>query len=448
LRTIVAAWWPLALSWILMAAEGPALSAVVARLPDPEIHLAAFGVVFALSLIIESPIIMLLSASTALSRDWDSYRKLHRFMMVLGVTLTALHALLAFTPLFDVVIVGLVRPPAEIVEPARLGLRIILPWTWAIGYRRFQQGVLIRFGHPRAVTLGTAIRLGTDAIVLTAGYLLGSAEHEDLGISGIVVAACTLAAGTSAEAIFAGLAVRPVVRWQVKSAAPVDEPITAPAFLRFYVPLAITSLLWLVVQPVGSAALSRMPRALESLAVWPVLTGFVFLLRASGMAYNEVVIALLDEDGSTQSLRRFAFLLAVLMTVVLVVTAASPLAPFWFRRLSGLKPHLARLAHRGLWLALPWPALNALYSWYQGAVVRSRRTRPITEAVVIFLVTCTAVLWAGVVWQRAPGLFVGVVAFVSATATQTFWLCIRSRRAVQEVEARDEAASALSLGSS
>jgi hypothetical protein len=77
MRRIVQIWWPLAASWLLMAVELPALSAVVARLANQEINLAAYGgVVFPVSLIVESPIIMLLSASTALSKDWDSYLKL------------------------------------------------------------------------------------------------------------------------------------------------------------------------------------------------------------------------------------------------------------------------------------------------------------------------------------------------------------------------------------
>jgi hypothetical protein len=441
MRRVVSTWWPLALSWFLMAAEGPALSAGVARLADPEINLAAFGVVYSLALIIEAPIIMLLSASTALSKDWDSYRKLRRFMMWLSAVLTVLHVLIAFTPLYDVVVVGLVRPPAEIVEPARLGLMLLLPWTWAIAYRRFQQGVLIRFGHSRTVSLGTFVRLGADAIVMIGGYLLAIAPGIPLSVPGIAVAAAALAVSTTSEAIYAGLRVRPVLRRQVRSAAPVDEPITAPAFLRFYTPLAMTSLLALVVQPVGSAALSRMPQALESLAVWPVLSGFTFLLRSVGMAYNEVVIALLDEPRSTRSLRRFAFLLAAVVTALLLVTAATPLAPVWFQRVSGLKPHLAALAHRGLWLALPWPATNVLYSWYQGAVVHSRRTRPVTEAVVIYLLISSTILWAGVAWGQAVGLNVAVVAFAAGVVAQTVWLWHRSRRAVQAVEARDEAAA-------
>ena len=135
-----------------MSLELPALSAVIARLPNPDINLAAYGgVVFPLALIFESPIIMLLAASTALSKDYASYQRLHTYMMRAGLILTAVHILVAFTPLYYVVVVGIIGAPQEIVEPARLGLMIMTPWTWSIAYRRFNQGVLIRSGHSKAV---------------------------------------------------------------------------------------------------------------------------------------------------------------------------------------------------------------------------------------------------------------------------------------------------------
>ena len=103
-------WLPLAASWILMGAELPLLSAIIARLEDPTIHLAAYSsIVFPLALVIESPIIMLLTASTALSRDQNSYEKLWKIMTWLGFALTLLHVAIAFTPLYDTVVVLLVK---------------------------------------------------------------------------------------------------------------------------------------------------------------------------------------------------------------------------------------------------------------------------------------------------------------------------------------------------
>ena len=415
-----------------MGAELPALAAVVARLAEPEINLAAYGgVVFPLSLIIESPIIMLLAASTALSKDWASYRKLRRFMMVAGASLTALHVLVAFTPLYYFVVEKVIGAPQEIVEPARVGLMIMTPWTWSIAFRRFNQGVLIRFDHSKAVGMGTMVRLSADVTVLIAGYLIGN-------IPGIIVATSAVAAGVVSEAIFAGIVVRPVLRNQLKLAPPVKDPITLRSFLDFYFPLVLTSLLTLIVQPIGSAALSRMPLALSSLAVWPVVSGLIFMLRSMGVAFNEVVVALLDEPQSTQSLRRFSVLLAAGTTVILLAITATPLSGIWFEQVSGLEPALASMAILGMWIALPMPALSVYQSWYQGVILHGRRTKGITEAVIVFLVTCSALLWAGVTWGGITGLYVGLAAFVAAMLLQTVWLWFASRSAESRVLERDQ----------
>jgi progressive ankylosis protein len=82
-------WVPLAATWVMMALEGPFLAAVIARLADPEFNLAAYGVAFAIGILIEAPVIMLMSASTALVEDRDSYRKLRAFSNVLIAGSTA-----------------------------------------------------------------------------------------------------------------------------------------------------------------------------------------------------------------------------------------------------------------------------------------------------------------------------------------------------------------------
>jgi len=414
-----------------MAVEGPALSAVAARLPNPEINLAAFGgIVYPLALIIEAPIIMLLSASTALSKDWDSYRKLKRFMMVMGALLTVVHVLVAFTPLYDLVVVQMIGPPDAVVEPARLGMMIMIPWSWAIGYRRFKQGVLIRFGHSRAVGLGTFVRLAADGIVLAAGYLIGT-------LPGTVVAASALALGVMSEAVFAGIRAQRVIEKELKAAPPVDVPVTLSSFVDFYTPLALTSLIRLFAEPLSSAALSRMPRVLDSLAVWSMVTGFLFLLRSVGMAYNEVVIALLDEPGSSGTLRRFMVILAVVVTALILLVTATPLSMVYFDRIGGLRPELAHFASAGLWVAVLMPAIEVIQSWFQGLLVFSRRTRAVTEAVAIYLVVATAILLGGVVWGEVAGLYVGLAAITLGRFMQTLWLWHRSRGAKERVEDRD-----------
>jgi hypothetical protein len=432
LKDILHTWWPLAASWLLMGLELPALSAIVARLAEPEINLAAYGgVVFPLALIIEAPIVMLLAASTALSKDWSSYRKLYIFMMITSALLTGIHIYTAFTPFYYTVVKEWIHAPEEIIEPARIGLMIMTPWTWSIAYRRFQQGALIRFGHSRAVGVGTAIRLGADMLVLSIGYLVHT-------IPGIVVATSAVTVGVVSEAVYAGLRIRPVLQNQIKKAPSVEPPLTAWGFALFYIPLMLTSFLTLLVQPIGSAALSRMPQALESLAVWPVVTGLIFMLRSLGIAFNEVVVALLDEPLSTASLQRFVGILALGTTMMLLAVTATPLAGIWFKRVSALSPYLAQLARLGLWIALPIPALNALQSWYQGAILNSHRTRGITESIILFLGTVILVLNEGISKGYSIGLFIGLLAFAFGMLNQTLWLWLRSRPAIRATNERDK----------
>ena len=438
---ILRTWWPLAASSMLMSAELPALSAIVARLPDPEFNLAAYGgIVFPLALLIESPIIMLLSASTAVCKDWDSYRKVFRFMMVVSAGLTLIHLGVAFTPLYDLVARSLLGAPEEIIEPGRLGLQIMLPWSWAIAYRRFHQGVLIRFDHSNTVGIGTTIRLCSNLVVLLAGYF-------SRALPGIAVATMAVIAGILAEAFYVGLVVQPVLRQQVRPAQSAGQALTLVSFLHFYIPLVLTSLISLLVLPIGSAALSRMPLAIESLAAWSVVTGLTFMLRSPGIAFNEVVVALLDQPRSYERLRRFAGVLAGAASLALVGIAATPLSRLWFERISGLSPQLGQMARESLWLFLLAPGLAALQSWFQGVLLNSRRTRVITESVVGFMLVCVLGLAMGVWWGRIPGIYIGAAAMSLAMLAQTTWQALRSlpsRQNFARRDARQEAETAFS----
>ncbi len=431
MRRVLRTWWPLAASWLLMSAEMPALTAVVARLTEPAINLAAYGgVVFPLSLIVEAPIIMLLAASTALCKDTASYNLVRRFMMTAGASLTLLHILVAFSPLYYVVVEDILGVPAEIVAPARIGLMIMTPWTWSIAYRRFNQGVLICFGRSHTVGIGTVIRLSANALVLSVGYWIGS-------LPGIVVASAAVASGVVSEAIYVGWVVRPVIKGELRQASRVEPTLTWHSFFIFYIPLAMTSLLTLLANPIGSAALSRMPEALLSLAVWPVVTGILFMFRSMGIALNEVVVALLDEPRSSHNLLTFTYFLVGASTLAISLVALTPLARLYFENISALPPELARLAQIGLWFTLPLPALSVLQSWYQGAILHGRRTRAITEAVFIYLLTSALILTAGVIWGQAIGLYVGLASLTLSTLTQTIWLWGRSRPVIQQIRQRD-----------
>lgn len=426
-RQVFTAWWPLAASWLLMGAEMSLVSAAVARLADAKFHLAAFGgIVFPLSLLIEAPIIMMLAASTALSVDKDSFRRLKRFTTYSGAGLSVLHALVAFTPLYDLLVIPILDPPTEAIEPGRLGLMLMTPWSWAIADRRFHQGLLIRFDRSKAVGTGTIVRLIVTCSILGAGVIHG-------GFPGIAVAGVGLSCGVTAELISARLFARAVISGPLER-APLAEPLTLSRLLKFYVPLALTPLLNLLVQPIGSASISRMPVPLENLAAWPPVSGLIFMSRSTGVAFNEVVVSLSGRSGAKPALQRFALWLAVGLCALLALISLTPLSSLWFNGISGLSPDLVEIARLAVPLGILLPAMTVYQSLHTGYLVNAHKTRAVPESVGLFLLVTTACLSIGAWTDALPGVKVTLLSITAGAAAQNLWLWYR-QRALRESDA-------------
>jgi len=425
-RRILALWWPLAASWMLMGVELPLFTACVARMPDAKVQLAAYGsLVFPIALVIEAPIMMLLAAATTLAGDRESWGRVRRFMHKAGASLTALHALVAFTPLFDALARHVFEVPEEVIEPARLGLKLMLPWTWSIAYRRTHQGMLIRFEQGRPVMLGTFVRLAANASVYALGFAL---QRHGVALPGVAVGASAVASGVFSEATFIGWCTRAVLRERGLPEKAAGSELTRAGFLRFYVPLALTPLIALVTLPLGVAAMDRMPAALDSLAAWSSLHGLFFLVRTGGFAFNEVVLSLFAFPGGPRALRRFAWWLGGISSAVVVLLAATPLASLWFHQVMGLADEVGDLAMGALVFGILWPCSQALQSWLQGSLTALRRTRYVTEAILCFFATVAFVFWLGVPRWRAPGAHYAVLALTLASLCQTAWLALRFRQ--------------------
>ena len=424
LRRIAGSWWPLALSWLLMGVELPMIAAVVARLPDQEVQLAAFGgVVFPISLMIEAPVIMMLAASTALSTNHEAFGILRRFMTRLAAGMTMLHVIVAFTPVYGWVIVPLLDIPEDVIGPARIGLMITTPWTWSIADRRFHQGMLIRFNQRSAVAIGTGVRLLTTGSMLAIGWFL-------LDVSGVVVAAGSLVIGTFSETLYARYRSKAVIRGALRERPVNDKVISGMSLLKFYVPLAMTPLLVLTMQPIGTAGIDRMPNAMISLAVWAPLNGLVFLCRSAGVAYNEVVIGHCAEAGSQRPLRLFAWLIGILFTLILTVVAVTPVSGWWFEHVMGLDAELVTLSSETLWIACLIPLLTFLQSLYQGVLVSAHRTRYITESVALYLIVTVACIIGGVMIEPEYGVTAVLIAHTAGNLVQSAWLWHRCRTRV------------------
>ena len=373
----------------MMAAEGPFLAAMIARMPGPEFNLGAYGVAFALAILIEAPVIMLMSAATSLVKDRISYLKMRNFSrgLILGTTLLLLIVLVP--GVYRWLTETLLQLPAEVADLTYGAVWFFLPWPSAIGYRRFLQGVLIRAGKTRLVAMGTLIRLLAMTVAALLGYLL-------LDIPGAWVGGLALGTGVTVEAIAARFMAAETVRdllAEEGNSAYTGRTVTYRAIATFYLPLALTSLIGLTIQPLLTFFMGRSVSPVESLAIYPVVHSLSFFFRSVGFAYQDAAIALIGERFEHyRELRRFCFTLGAVATAGLALVAFTPLFQLWFTVLSGLTPELTSFALIPARIIVPLPFLSVLLSFQRAILVEGRRTQHITWASVIE-VTTVAVLF-------------------------------------------------------
>ncbi len=400
-----------------MALEMPIITSGVARLPEAKLNLGALsGIVIPIAYIIESPIIMLLSASTALSRDWNSYQKIRRVMYLLGGFLTLIHILVAFTPLYDLITRDILGVPEELIERTRVAMAIVIPWSFVIAHRRFNQGILIREGKSKLIGYGTLLRILTIFIVVSLGVFFNF--H-----SGVALGALCLSMGVTVEAIFIAQKVKSVLP-QLRSTEPVSPELTYRSFSSFYLPLVFTAFLDFAAQPICSAAISRMENPVSSLAVWPVVGGISFILKSFAIALTEVVIANRARPNAAATLSKLAWAIALGSTLLTLIFSFSLVGEVWVTKVIGLDPTLLQLSLSALLFSLPAIGLAPSRAYFQGTLVQRKKTKSVSLGMIANLAALCGALTLGVHFARLTGIEVTMIALSLATLAQVIVLVL------------------------
>ncbi len=437
-RFIALFWLPLFATWLMMGVEGPYLAAVIARMPDAKFNLAAHGVSYAFAFLAEAPVIMVMSAATALVTDAHSFRKLRRFSQVLGAGATGILLIVLIPPAHRFILRELLHLPPEVADLTYGALWLLLPWPAAIGYRRFLQGVLVRCGRTRLVAYGTVVRVTAMGLVGLLGYNL-------LDVPGAWVGAMSLSAGVVSEALAARWMAATTVRRILDAPAGAvvvpgggedGELLTYRGIAAFYYPLALTSLIGLSVQPMLTFFMGRSSFALESLATFPVVQSLTFIFRTVGLSFQDAGIALMGtKHRHLPELKSFAYTIGFSAVVGMALVAFTPLSDFWFQTLSGLTPDLAGFAVAPARAATVLPALTVLLSLQRAVLVNVRRTRSITVATILevsFIGISFAILGWGL---DLVGVTAAFASFVVGRAVANTYLAVRCRRVIRETAA-------------
>jgi Na+-driven multidrug efflux pump len=183
---------PLAVSTLLRQTTRPVLNAGIAAAEMARASLAAWPVAWGLTILIAGPAWSLQQLTTALVGDEVAYRRVRNFSMSLSVFFSLLLGVVAFTPLYGLVMGGVYNLSPELQEVARPATQLMVLYPLLMGAQSVLRGVLIRGGCTGAVR--TAM---TAHVVALVGTVVAGVVF--FPYSGAVVAAIAVMAGALVE---------------------------------------------------------------------------------------------------------------------------------------------------------------------------------------------------------------------------------------------------------
>ncbi len=371
-----------------MSIESPISVSIISRTPNAQVLTAAFLIMMAVSLWIESPVIDLLSTATTLGKSRAAVNKIRTFAVQMIIWVTVIHAVVSLTPLYDLLLIHLLQVPIEVAEAARIPLGIMTPWSACIGWRRWRQGIMIRNGVTKPITLGTVLRMFT---IGGGGAALLAFTRWD----GLTIAATALVTSVFVEALFIHFAAKPSIH-DMPEHQEGDELLSVGRLWKFHAPLSISTLVMLTSTPLVGAALARVAEPVLQMAAWQVATAMSFTFRVATFGLTELVITLGTTPAAVRAVRRFCLGLGGLMGVAMVFLWAVGADYWFFTQVLHAPPQTAAIARAGFIAAAIFPVLGGMLGYLKGRLTSKHLTMARLYGIVANVVTLLIALEIGV----------------------------------------------------
>jgi hypothetical protein len=373
-RSLLRRFLPLSLSDVVMTLGDPLQTMALSRLADAREVLAAVGVVKAMAVFLESPVIMILHASTALSGNAASRRALVRFTLCLSGLLVGVFLLLTWRPIYDALLSRVFGVGPAIAATGRIAFLLMVPWPAVIAWRRLQQGLLIRSGRSRQVGWASLGRLAWVALALSVGLLLNT--------SGALLAGLTLIGAVLVEAIIVTVFAR---RAKITCSSPPAHaedpglPSTIGGVTRFYVPLASTMLIVWGGRATLISLVARAPDGALALAAWPAAWGLVLSIANATRMVQQIVISSAGE-ATRGPLIRFVLLVGGGCSAVLLLFGFTPSGARLLAGFLGEHGDLVAAALPVVRITALFPLFLAVQNALQGLLIRDGKNWRINTA--------------------------------------------------------------------
>jgi hypothetical protein len=389
--------YPLAMSDFTMALGDTLRTIALGRFPHPDVTFAVIGVVKSIAVCLESPIITILHASTALSVDHQSHRALGRFTYILSGFLTFIFLALCVEPISGWLLCDVFGLSPSVAKRALVALIFMVPWPASIACRRFFQGILIRNRQEKEMSYAALMRLLFTALVLMIGYRLE--------LDAIFIAVLSLIGAVILEALMVLYYARKAPR-----AASRDTHAhlhTVKNIANYYVPLGSTSVVVWMGRAALVAIIAHANNGMLAVAGWTVASGFFLPIANSTRMLQQMVIAA-PKQVSHRLLFRFSLMIGSCACLPMIFLAFMAPGKSLLLILMGDNSLMLQALLPSLQALVFLPCLVALENYLQGRLILLGAFWWINCTTIInigtMLIVCSILLFFGVSGALAAAL--------------------------------------------
>ncbi len=423
---------PLTLTSFLTVITHSFFNAGLARLPSPEVYLAAFAVAKSLMHLFESPIMMVRQTVAALVEHGQSYRKVRGFMVGLVTVVVLFFAAIVLSGVGRWILANVMGLEGETLAASQRILQVFIVFPLAATLRNFLQGVLIKFQATPLLTAATVIRIIYVALFVAfmeritfvpAPFLAGF-----MFLSAISVEAISLL--IMSRLVVPNTSQRLDRRFKERDITAQAVNLTFPLIFAFFGPLIITSLIKTLAQPLINIGLARTPRPELALAAYAVAWGLGMIVLSPTMMVHQVPLAFADDarPERIKAVRNFAAGLGVFLSVILAVLAFSPMGYWILIRWIGAGEAISSLSVDVLRAMVVLPPIMIAREFYWGLLMKRRTTAYLGKGKVVNVIALACgLLIAVIIGPHNPAL-VGIIGMVSAEGAEAAYLFAATKR--------------------
>jgi hypothetical protein len=417
-REIGTLFLPLAITSTMMSVSVPVINAGLARHPDAQANLAAFGLAFSLSIFLESPVFALQQSVVAWYRGTGPTREYTRFAAGVGGIMFVIMAAVAFSPVGPFLLRTLMGAPEALVGRALHALMVATAFPILVAVRLGYQGVLIARRNSAPIAFGTFLRL-----LLLSVLIAGVCPR--LPVEAPAAAMGALAAAVLIETIYVAYAVSRTPERAV-TATPAQERGSRPGGrILFLLPLAGTMALGALTNPLINSIIARTADPEASLAVYSVVASLVWFLASPTLRFSAVTIALGDSPEHLRTLRTFLWRAVGGVSLLVLLIYLTPGLDLILKAGIGLNPALAERARLPLVLLALQPLVAAFIAYHQGVLTRGDRTKWVGLGGVSRMAAITLIGLAGLALHTDGGLLGGILLGSAFTAEMLTLVAVR-----------------------